>query len=56
MSRSSEELSQPWGKMMCLGLGLLFMGKQLATEATLEVSTQHSGMSHTCMSHTAKAC
>ena len=37
MTRSPEELAQPWGKLMCLGLGLLFMGKQLATEATLEV-------------------
>ena len=37
MSRSAEELAQPWAKLMCLGLGLLFMGKQLATEATLEV-------------------
>ena len=37
MTRSSEELSQSWAKPMCLGLALLFLGKQDATEATLEV-------------------
>lgn len=39
MTRSPEELSQPWAKLMCLGLALLFLGKQDATEATLEVIT-----------------
>ena len=37
MTRSAEELSQSWAKQMCLGLALLFLGKQDATEATLEV-------------------
>lgn len=38
MMRSEAELSQPWGKFLCLGLGLLYLGKQNAIEATLEVS------------------
>lgn len=59
MTRSPEELSQPWGKLMCLGLGLLFLGKQLATEATLEVSWPPASLSATgelgCWRHKAPA-
>lgn len=38
MTRSELELSEPLGRMLCLGLGLLFLGRQEAVEATLEVS------------------
>ena len=37
MMRSETDLYQAWGKFLCLGLGLLYLGKQMAIEATLEV-------------------
>lgn len=37
MMRSEAELGQPFAKMFCLALGLLFLGKQDAVDATLEV-------------------
>jgi hypothetical protein len=37
MLRGEAELSEPWAKQMVLGLGLLFLGKQGAVEATVEV-------------------
>ena len=37
MMRSDTDLYTPWGKFLCLGLGLLYLGKQMAIEATLEV-------------------
>lgn len=37
MLRSGPELAEPWAKLMSLGLGLLFLGRQDAVEATLEV-------------------
>lgn len=33
----TSDLYSPWGKMLCLGLGLLYLGKQMSIEATLEV-------------------
>ncbi|GIL54030.1 hypothetical protein Vafri_9585 [Volvox africanus] len=38
MSRSDVELSTPYAKLMSLGLGLLFLGKQELAEATVEVA------------------
>ncbi|KAK9903923.1 hypothetical protein WJX75_000553 [Coccomyxa subellipsoidea] len=38
MLRGEAELSEPWAKQMVLGLGLLFLGKQGAVEATVEVA------------------
>lgn len=37
MMRSESDLYQPWGKFLCLGLGLLYLKKQMAIEATHEV-------------------
>ncbi|KAK9860437.1 hypothetical protein WJX84_011035 [Apatococcus fuscideae] len=37
MIRSETQLSDPWAKLLILGLGLLFLGKQEAVEATIEV-------------------
>jgi hypothetical protein len=36
MLRGEAELGEPWGKQLALGLGLVFLGKQGAIEATLE--------------------
>ena len=38
MLRGESELGEPWGKQLALGLGLVFLGKQGAIEATLEVT------------------
>ena len=48
MMRSEADLYQPWGKFLCLGLGLLYLGKQMAIEATLEV---HSPLSKSKSDH-----
>lgn len=37
MCRAEAELTTPYAKLMCLGLGLMFLGKQDQAEATLEV-------------------
>lgn len=37
MTRSDVELSTPYAKLMCLALGLLFLGRQELAEATTEV-------------------
>jgi len=37
MCRAELELTTPYAKLMCLGLGLMFLGKQDQAEATLEV-------------------
>eukprot|EP00967_Tisochrysis_lutea_P074783 scaffold100621_cov21-Tisochrysis_lutea.AAC.1 len=39
MCRAELELTTPYAKLMCLGLGLMFLGKQDQAEATLEVCT-----------------
>ena len=39
MMRSETQLADPWAKLMVLGLGLLFLGKQDAVEATVEVQS-----------------
>uniref|UniRef100_A0A7S3QP44 26S proteasome non-ATPase regulatory subunit 2 homolog n=1 Tax=Dunaliella tertiolecta TaxID=3047 RepID=A0A7S3QP44_DUNTE len=36
MCRAELELTTPYAKLMCLGLGLMFLGKQDQAEATLE--------------------
>ncbi|KAK9865857.1 hypothetical protein WJX84_007244 [Apatococcus fuscideae] len=38
MMRSETELADPWAKLLVLGLALLFLGKQEAVEATIEVA------------------
>lgn len=38
MLRGEADLQQPVAKLMCLALGLLFLGRQDAVEATVEVS------------------
>mmetsp|Transcript_17190 Transcript_17190/g.44108 ORF Transcript_17190/g.44108 Transcript_17190/m.44108 type:complete len:912 (-) Transcript_17190:167-2902(-) len=49
MMRSEAELGQPFAKMFCLALGLLFLGKQDAVDATLEVAkTLHECISKFC--------
>eukprot|EP01024_Parvocaulis_polyphysoides_P064007 TRINITY_DN7425_c0_g2_i2.p1 TRINITY_DN7425_c0_g2~~TRINITY_DN7425_c0_g2_i2.p1 ORF type:complete len:808 (-),score=183.10 TRINITY_DN7425_c0_g2_i2:91-2514(-) len=37
MTQGEEELGSPFAKMLCVALGLLFLGKQDQVEATLEV-------------------
>ena len=37
MLRGETELADPFAKQLVLGLGLLFLGKQGAIEATVEV-------------------
>eukprot|EP01026_Neomeris_dumetosa_P045237 TRINITY_DN382_c0_g1_i9.p1 TRINITY_DN382_c0_g1~~TRINITY_DN382_c0_g1_i9.p1 ORF type:complete len:679 (-),score=113.03 TRINITY_DN382_c0_g1_i9:160-2196(-) len=37
MTRSEEDLGTPFAKLLCVALGLLFLGKQETVEATLEV-------------------
>ncbi len=37
MLRGETELADPFAKQLVLGLGLLFLGKQGAVEATIEV-------------------
>jgi 26S proteasome regulatory subunit N1 len=37
MLRGEADLAQPVGKLMCLALGLLFLGRQDAVEPTVEV-------------------
>jgi 26S proteasome regulatory subunit N1 len=37
MTRSEAELSEPLSRFFCLGLGLLFLGRQDLAEATIEV-------------------
>lgn len=39
MSRSEAELTQPFARFLSVGLGLLYLGKQEAVEATVEVSS-----------------
>jgi 26S proteasome regulatory subunit N1 len=40
--RSEKQLAEPFGRLMCLGLGLIFLGHQDAVYATIEiVSTFH---------------
>jgi 26S proteasome regulatory subunit N1 len=38
MMRSQAELTQPFARFLSVGLGLLYLGKQEAVEATLEVN------------------
>mmetsp|Transcript_11472 Transcript_11472/g.20271 ORF Transcript_11472/g.20271 Transcript_11472/m.20271 type:complete len:903 (-) Transcript_11472:384-3092(-) len=38
MARSEAELQGPVAKQLCLGLGLMFLGKQEQVEATLEIA------------------
>ena len=40
MLRGEAELGDPFAKQLVLGLGLLFLGKQGAVEATVEVGLQ----------------
>lgn len=37
MLRGEADLTQPGGRLMCLALGLLFLHRQGAVDATLEV-------------------
>ena len=37
MLRGEAELGEPWARQLALGLGLAFLGRQGAIEATLEV-------------------
>eukprot|EP00898_Chlorokybus_atmophyticus_P005084 jgi/Chlat1/5577/Chrsp369S05360 len=49
MERSETELQDPFAKLLCLGLGLLFLGKQDAADATVEVAkTLHDCISKHC--------
>ena len=47
MIRSETQLSDPWAKLLVLALGLLFLGKQEAVEATVEVQ-DHMLMNSLC--------
>ncbi|CAD7696710.1 unnamed protein product [Ostreobium quekettii] len=38
MTRPAQQLSTPFAKMLCLGLGFLFLRKQEVVEATLEIA------------------
>ncbi|CAM6095742.1 unnamed protein product [Calypogeia fissa] len=38
MERSEAELGEPMGRFLCHGLGLLYLGKQEAVDATMEVA------------------
>ena len=44
MLRGEAELGDPFAKQLVLGLGLLFLGKQGAVEATVEVCYYLDGM------------
>ena len=44
MLRGEAELGDPFAKQLVLGLGLLFLGKQGAVEATVEVCCCLDGM------------
>jgi 26S proteasome regulatory subunit N1 len=48
MLRGEAELAEPWAKQLCLGLGLIFLGKQGAVDATIEVCTSDSPQSAEC--------
>ncbi len=41
MLRGETELADPFAKQLVLGLGLLFLGKQGAVEATVEVRSNY---------------
>ena len=41
MLRGELDLSSPFAKFLALGLGLLFLGRQDAVEATVEVGRVH---------------
>lgn len=43
MTRSEAELTQPFARFLSVGLGLLYLGKQEAVEATLEVRDSRIG-------------
>jgi hypothetical protein len=44
MLRGEPELGDPFAKQLVLGLGLLFLGKQGAVEATVEVRGDCDGI------------
>ena len=44
MGRPSAQLAEPGAKHLALGLALLFLGKQDAVEATLEVRQKARGI------------
>ena len=44
MGRPAAQLAEPGAKHLALGLALLFLGKQDAVEATLEVRTRAQGL------------
>jgi 26S proteasome regulatory subunit N1 len=49
MDRSEAELGEPLAHFLCLGLGLLYLGKQDAVDATMEVAkTLHEKISKFC--------
>ncbi|KAH8965711.1 hypothetical protein BDL97_04G130400 [Sphagnum fallax] len=49
MDRSEAELGEPLAHFLCLGLGLLYLGKQDAVDATMEVAkTLHEKISQFC--------
>lgn len=43
MTRSEAELTTPFARFLSVGLGLLYLGRQDAVEATLEVSCNSCG-------------
>jgi 26S proteasome regulatory subunit N1 len=49
MNRSEAELGEPLARFLCLGLSLLYLGKQDAVDATMEVAkTFHEKISKYC--------
>ena len=49
MMRGELELSSPFAKFLALGLGLLFLGRQEAVEATVEVLPPFSDVCKFCL-------
>ena len=42
MVRAENQLTTPYTKMLCLGMGMLFLGKEERVEATVEVNNVHT--------------
>lgn len=40
MVRGENHLTTPYTKMLCLGMGMLFLGKEDRVEATVEVNIE----------------
>ena len=51
MLRGESDLAQPVVKLMCLALGLLFLGRQDAVEPTVEVGGCRAWLQGACIQY-----